>query len=181
MHSVTLILHKPKVKKRGRDSDLLEPLRTNQGDDDIPRSLEFNEVLDPEVRLSVKRPYEADDQKLIPLTVTTNRAPVKTAWAYTVAQRLGFDVQESLSIAHVYVHISSLKHAIMLGNILNPKETKEGLEEIRELPGMSSWGMKGKARETEWERRAREKEEKERKERDEKGSSQPWVGMLRAK
>jgi hypothetical protein len=116
------------------------------------------------------------------LTVTTNRAPVKTAWAYTVAQRLGFDVQESLSIAHGYVHISSLKHAIMLGNILNPKETKEGLEEIRELPGMSNWRVdKGKGREREWDRRAREKAERERKEREEMASSQPWVGILKQK
>ena len=115
------------------------------------------------------------------MTVTTNRAPVKTAWAYTVALRLGFDVQESLSIAHVYVHISSLKHAITLGNILNPKETKEGLEEIRELPGMSTWGQKGKGREREWDRRERERGERERREREETGSSQPWVGVLRAK
>ena len=120
-------------------------------------------------------------EALIPLTVTTNRAPVKTAWAYTVAQRLGFDVQESLSLAHGYVHISSLKHAIMLGNILNPKETKDGLEEIRELPGMSDWGVKGKEREREWDRREREKGERERKKRDEMGSSQPWVGILKAK
>jgi hypothetical protein len=28
---------------------MLEPLRTNQGDDDIPLSLEFHEVIDPEV------------------------------------------------------------------------------------------------------------------------------------
>jgi hypothetical protein len=125
--------------------------------------------------------FDADIKQLIPLTVTTNRAPVKTAWAYAVAQRLGFDVQESLSIAHGYVHISSLKHAIMLGNILNAKETKEGLEEIRELPGMSDWGVKGKERESAWDRRQREKGERERKERDEMGSSQPWVGILRQK
>lgn len=69
----------------------------------------------------------------------------------------------------------------MLGNILGPKETKEGLEEIRELPGMSDWGMKGEKRESGWERRQREKGERDRKSRDEEGSSQPWVGILKQK
>ena len=41
------------------------------------------------------------DQELIPLVVTTNRAPVLTAWVYTVAGRLGFDKQESLSLGEL--------------------------------------------------------------------------------
>jgi hypothetical protein len=51
-----------------------------------------------------------------------------------VAETIGFDRQEALSLAHVHVHISSLKHALMLGNILNPQETKEAQEEMAELP-----------------------------------------------
>lgn len=121
-------------------------------------------------------------QELLPVTVTVNRAPIKTAWTYVVARRLGFDVQEALSIAHVYVHFSSLKHALMLGNILNPQETREAEEEISELPGWvkendhkpgessRTQARKGKGRM--W-GNAREGE---------KGmSSQPWVDILRAK
>jgi hypothetical protein len=117
------------------------------------------------------------------VSVTVNRAPVKTAWAYTVALKMGFDVQESLSIAHVYVHLSSLKHALMLGNILNPQETKEAEDELAELPGGDErpWASgskkdaggasysKGKGRG--WEER----------ETSAIGSSQPWVGILRAR
>ncbi|EIW71720.1 hypothetical protein TREMEDRAFT_28164 [Tremella mesenterica DSM 1558] len=145
-------------KKRTRDSDLLEPLQSSV-ESDLPQSLTFDEVRDPE--------------SLIPLTVTTNRAPVKTAWVFVVAQRMGFDTQESLSIAHVYVHLSSLKHALMLGNILTPQETKEAEEELRELPGeekrrkVSSGKLRG---------RGRKEEEDDVK----VGSSQPWVGIMKA-
>lgn len=110
-----------------------------------------------------------------------NRAPVKTAWAYVVATRLGFDRQEALSIAHVHVHISSMKHAVMLGNILNKEETREAEAEIRELPGDEQWGKKkerpGKER---WKGMGRgRKGEKE--EVKSIGSSQPWVGIMRSK
>lgn len=120
------------------------------------------------------------------MTVSVNRAPIKTAWTYVVARRLGFDLQEALSIAHVYVHFSSLKHALMLGNILNPQETREAEEEISELPGWRKEGEKigessrngagvGAARRGKgrmW-GNAREGEKGQ--------SSQPWVDILRAK
>ncbi|BEI80468.1 hypothetical protein CcaverHIS002_0109970 [Cutaneotrichosporon cavernicola] len=106
-------------KKRTRDDDLLLPLEPAIRA--LPQSLEFHEILDPE--------------QLIPVTVTVNRAPVKTAWAYTVARRLGFDAQESLSLAHVYVHIGSMKHALNLGNIYDAAQTRDAEDEIRELPG----------------------------------------------
>lgn len=174
----------------------------------LPQSLEFHPILDPEVSIigktrraqitwgkhgwmSTQRdrlrlsPFEsawfafhsrgslANSQSLIPVTLTTNRAPVKTAWAYTVARRLGFDLQEALSIAHVYVHFSSLKHALKLGNILNAQETKDAEEEIMELPGQEkdpSTGNKGKGRM--WGNA---------KEGVRGQSSQPWVGILRAR
>ena len=43
--------YKPRLKKRTRDSDLLVPLLENQGDDDKPISLDFNEIMDPEASL----------------------------------------------------------------------------------------------------------------------------------
>jgi hypothetical protein len=120
-------------------------------------------------------------QVLIPVSVTVNRAPVKTAWAYTVALRMGFDVQEALSIAHVYVHLSSMKHALMLGNILNKEETKAAEEELRELPGDEPWFLKKKAEKEAqskygWNRKGKQKEVA-----NPIGSSQPWVGILKAK
>jgi len=109
--------------------------------------------------------------------VTTNRAPVKTAWAYVVSRKLGFDVQESLSIAHVYTHISSTKHALALGNILTPAETKEAEQDMRELPREEGF---------EWIKdRSKEKKRKGRGKVDEEvrvvGSSQPWVGIMKAR
>ena len=105
---------------------------------------------------------------------------MKTAWAYVVATRLGFDTQESLSIAHVHVHISSMKHALMLGNILNPEETKEAEAEIRELPGDEKWGKKklvGRDRDG-WRKRGKGNEKEEVKSI---GSSQPWVGIMKSR
>lgn len=116
---------------------------------------------------------------MIPLTVTVNRAPVKTAWAYVVARRMGFDVQESLSIAHVYVHISSLKHALMLGNILNPAEAREAEEEISELPGENGGMADGKG--GAGRNKGKGKVWGHAREGERGGSSQPWVGILGAK
>jgi hypothetical protein len=122
--------------------------------------------------------YHADSaQLLIPVSITTNRAPVKTAWAFVVSERLGFDRQEALSIAHVFVHFSSLKHALMLGNILNKQETKDAEEEMSELPDGARWVKKKP--ETSWTSRKRGREEEEKV--DLMQSSQPWVGLLRAK
>lgn len=103
--------------------------------------------------------------------MTVNRAPIKTAWAYTAARRRGFDVQESLSLAHVYVHIGSLKHALALGNILDPEQTRDAEEEIRELPGEAGYRRPGHSPQ----KRKWETEEKP------VGSSQPWVGLLRSR
>jgi hypothetical protein len=36
-------------RKRGRDSDLLEPLQSDSDRENLPSSLEFHEILDPEV------------------------------------------------------------------------------------------------------------------------------------
>lgn len=37
----------------------------------------------------------------------TNRAPILTAWATVVAERLGFKRVEALSIAHVFVGLNA--------------------------------------------------------------------------
>ena len=76
-----------------------------------------------------------------------------------------------------------MKHALMLGNILNKEETKEAQEELRELPGgeLEKWGKK--AREAVEEKRTwRNKgKPKDKTVAQIVGSSQPWVQILRAK
>lgn len=111
------------------------------------------------------------------MTLTVNRSPVKTAWAFIVCERLGFDRQEALSLAHVFVHFSSLKHALMLGHILNPQETKEAEEELAELPDGAKWIKKKEEPKAFGRKRFRG----EVKQEESVGSSQPWVGLLRAK
>ncbi|WVW86680.1 hypothetical protein I302_108734 [Kwoniella bestiolae CBS 10118] len=160
-------------KKRGRDSDLLEPLGKKRKDEEnLPGDLDFHPILDVE--------------QLLPLTLTTNRAPVSTAWAYTLSRRMGFDIAESLSLAHVYVHISSLKHALQLGNILNDVETREAKEEIEDLPD-GEMGLPSKFRKMN-KSPSKGKGKGRGRGGDEDGSgsgvrisSQPWVGIMRAK
>ncbi|GMK57676.1 hypothetical protein CspeluHIS016_0405100 [Cutaneotrichosporon spelunceum] len=146
-------------RKRTRDDDLLRPL--DPTGPTLPQSLEFHEILDPE--------------QLIPVTVTVNRAPVKTAWAYTVARRLGFDVQESLSLAHVYVHIGSMKHALALGNIYDAAQTRDAENEIRELPGEAGYRRPGAPNSPQKRKGWQETVGKP------VGSSQPWVMLLGTK
>jgi hypothetical protein len=92
---------------------------------------------------------------------------------------MGFDVQEALSIAHVYVHLSSLKHALMLGNILNKEEAKEAREELEELPGEE--GKKSYYTSPEKKRKRWGERDDAQEQRKAIGSSQPWVGILRAR
>ncbi|WOO77860.1 uncharacterized protein LOC62_01G001418 [Vanrija pseudolonga] len=150
---------KAHTPKRKRDDDLLRGL--DPVPVPVPASFDFHEILDPE--------------RLLDVSVTVNRAPIKTAWAYAVARRRGFDAQEALSIAHVYVHISSLKHALVLGNVLNAAETREAEEEIRELPGEENY-RRPDDREA-WRKRRRGEAEPAVS----VSSGQPWVGIMRAK
>ena len=87
-----------------------------------------------------------------------------------------FDAQEALSIAHVYVHISSMKHALVFGNIRNKDETREPEAELRELPGEESRYPNKAAEQGKGWKRGREKEVVA-----SVGSSQPWVGIMKAK
>jgi hypothetical protein len=65
----------------------------------------------------------------------------------------------------------------MLGNILNKQETREAEEEMSELPDGAKWVKKKP--EAQWSGRKRGREED--KEQEATQSSQPWVGLLRAK
>ncbi|KAI6130447.1 hypothetical protein EDD16DRAFT_1542226 [Pisolithus croceorrhizus] len=91
-------------KKRRRDSDLDERLQESPLDEaSTYGNLYFEEVLDEEILRSK--------------TAVVNRAPVMTAWAMIVAERLGFDREESLSIASVYTEANAVSKGVSLGLI----------------------------------------------------------------
>ncbi|KAI0960287.1 hypothetical protein AcW1_004838 [Taiwanofungus camphoratus] len=82
-------------KKRKRDDDLNEFFPDRPLDEgEMYGSLEFNEILDEEV-LKTK------------FTVV-NRAPIMMAWAFVVAERLGFQREEALSIGIAFQYAHSL-------------------------------------------------------------------------
>ncbi|KAF9268051.1 hypothetical protein L218DRAFT_918285 [Marasmius fiardii PR-910] len=78
-------------------------------------SLEFNEVLE-ETILRTK-------------SVVINRAPLMTAWATVVAERMGFQREEALSIASVYTEMNAISKGVSLGIFKAGKE--KGLDAAR--------------------------------------------------
>jgi hypothetical protein len=57
-------------------------------------------------------------------TLTINRAPVLTLWASVVAERLGFDKEEALSLGKAVAGLNAQAKGRRLG-IFKPKEVKE--------------------------------------------------------
>lgn len=91
-------------KKRRCDSDLDERLQESPLDEaSTYGNLDFEEIL--------------DEESLRSKTAVVNRAPVMTAWAMIVAERLGFDREESLSIASVYTEANAVSKGVSLGLI----------------------------------------------------------------
>lgn len=91
-------------KKRKCDSDLDERLQESPlSETSTYGNLDFEEILDEKILKSK--------------TVVVNRAPVMTAWAMIVAERLGFDREESLSIASVYTEANAVSKGVSLGLI----------------------------------------------------------------
>ncbi|KAI0719586.1 hypothetical protein C8T65DRAFT_706263 [Cerioporus squamosus] len=89
-------------KKRKRDDDLNELLPEKSPEEgDSYGSLDFHEVLDEE---AIKPKY-----------TVVNRAPVMMAWAFVVAERLGFQREEALSIASVYTEMNAISKGVSLG------------------------------------------------------------------
>ncbi|EJT48821.1 hypothetical protein A1Q1_02156 [Trichosporon asahii var. asahii CBS 2479] len=134
------------TKKRARDDDLLRPLP--QGDEiRAPESLSFEEITDPEVCCRLR---------------------IAKADALGFASNHGDGKSSACEVrVDVHVHISSLKHALFLGNVLNAQQVKEAEDEIRELPGEHDF--KAKVTTKDWKRG---------KPQPAVGSSQPWVGIM---
>ncbi|KAG2056353.1 hypothetical protein BDR06DRAFT_1006064 [Suillus hirtellus] len=103
----------PVKRKRKRDDDLLNELLPDGPPDEAAAygSLEFNEVLNTKFTV-------------------VNRAPLMTAWATVVAERLGFEREEALSIASVYTEMNAISKGVSLG-LLDKSREKE-IEPIKD-------------------------------------------------
>lgn len=114
-------------KKRKRDDDLNELLPDRSPDEgESFSSLEFNEILDEKVLMSK-------------FTVV-NRAPVMTAWSFVVAERMGFQREEALSIATVYTEMNAISKGVSLGIYEGGKQqgreaSKDGSQPYVDLMG----------------------------------------------
>ncbi|KAJ7179060.1 hypothetical protein C8R46DRAFT_941519 [Mycena filopes] len=82
---------------------------------DIARNLEFNEILDEAV-LNTK-------------STVVNRAPLMTAWSTLVAERLGFQREEALSIASVYTELNAVSKGRSMG--IYKANTDRGTEAVK--------------------------------------------------
>ncbi|GAA5996867.1 uncharacterized protein JCM10292_006051 [Rhodotorula paludigena] len=89
-------------RKRSRESDLDRPLPTR-----APREV----TVDEDFAFDEIEAEEGLAQKVC----IVNRAPVMTAWACIVAERLGFRRQEALSIAHVFTDLNATSKGVSLG------------------------------------------------------------------
>ncbi|KAG1755615.1 hypothetical protein EDB19DRAFT_1955866 [Suillus lakei] len=113
LHVVTT----PVKRKRKWDDDLNELLPDGPPDEAAAYgSLEFNEV--------------SDEAVLKTKSTVVNRAPLMTAWATVVAERLGFDREEALSIASVYTEMNAISKGVSLG--LFDKSRKKEIEPIKD-------------------------------------------------
>lgn len=92
----------PRKKKRRRDLDN-DVLDTPSDEALTFGNLDFGEILDEDL--------------LKTRNTVINRAPLMTAWAMVVAERLGFEREEALSIASVYTEMNAISKGVSLGLI----------------------------------------------------------------
>ncbi|KAK0490930.1 hypothetical protein IW261DRAFT_1547212 [Armillaria novae-zelandiae] len=118
-HPMTTVekLSTPTKKKRKREAKDVNEFLPDGPTDEAAKygSLDFNEVLDTEI--------------LFKKSTIINRAPLMTAWAMIVAERLGFRREEALSIASVYTEMNALSKGVSLGIYKDGKQ--RGLDAIR--------------------------------------------------
>ncbi|GJE84210.1 hypothetical protein PsYK624_002860 [Phanerochaete sordida] len=105
-------------RKRKRDegrNEFLPDRPRDELDEQTVGSLAFNEVLDEEALQSK--------------FVVINRAPIMMAWASVVAERLGFQREEALSIASVYTEMNAISKGVSIG--LYDAAKQKGVEASR--------------------------------------------------
>ncbi|KAG9218957.1 hypothetical protein CCMSSC00406_0001367 [Pleurotus cornucopiae] len=97
------VLTTPKRKRKRSAGEPENTLLPNGPPDDaaLVRALDFGPVL--------------DEQVLMGKSVVVNRAPVMSAWATVVAERMGFKREEALSIASVYTEMNAISKGVALG------------------------------------------------------------------
>jgi len=71
-------------------------------------------------------------------TVTVNRAPVLTLWGAVVAERLGFDADEALSLGKVLAGLNAQAKGRALG-IYGPPKGRGGEQPRKRGPGEEFW------------------------------------------
>ncbi|KAJ3866084.1 hypothetical protein EV359DRAFT_72057 [Lentinula novae-zelandiae] len=109
--STTIEPETPKKRKR-KPIDLETNEFLPHGEGSEFKSLDFNEVL--------------DESTLQSKSAVVNRAPLMTAWATVVAERMGFQREEALSIASSYTEMNALSKGVSLGIYKEGKQ--KGLE-----------------------------------------------------
>ncbi|KAF8076475.1 hypothetical protein FPV67DRAFT_1776968 [Lyophyllum atratum] len=106
----------PPKRKRKRAEDINDLLPKGPPDEAATYgSIDFGEIVDEEV-LETK-------------STVINRAPLMTAWATIVAERLGFRREEALSIASVYTEMNAVAKGVSLGKFEKGKE--RGIEAVK--------------------------------------------------
>ncbi|MCX8160386.1 MAG: hypothetical protein N3G18_05590 [Candidatus Saccharicenans sp.] len=73
-----------------------------------------------------------------PEVIMVNRAPVLTLWAAVVAERLGFDRDEALSLGKALAGLNAQSKGRSLG-IFKPVEHRKELAEKKARPGEEFW------------------------------------------
>ncbi|KAJ7276479.1 hypothetical protein B0H12DRAFT_24606 [Mycena haematopus] len=101
MTAVEVLTTPTKRKRKQPVEDVNEFLPPPKDETANVGNLEFDEILDEDV-LKTK-------------STVVNRAPLMTAWSTLVAERLGFQREEALSIASVYTEMNAVSKGISMG------------------------------------------------------------------
>ncbi|KAJ7754232.1 hypothetical protein DFH07DRAFT_868610 [Mycena maculata] len=106
------VLTTPTKRKRKKIDDVNEFLPAPKDESAGVGNLEFSEVLDEDI-LKTK-------------STVVNRAPLMTAWSTLVAERLGFQREEALSIASVFTELNAVSKGVSMG--IYKQGTERGME-----------------------------------------------------
>lgn len=112
-----------------RDRDLLDRSPSQEADECVGlESLDFKEVTD-EAELEIR-------------STVVNRAPIMTAWAMVVAEKLGFKREEALSIASAYTELNAISKGTSLGIMGKGKTPASEVMESNNQPHIELMGRR---------------------------------------
>ncbi|KAF7355388.1 Glutamine synthetase [Mycena sanguinolenta] len=113
------VLTTPTKRKRKRPvEDVNEFLPFPKDETANIGNLQFDEVM--------------DEQVLKTKSTVVNRAPLMTAWSTLVAERLGFQREEALSIASVYTEMNAVSKGVSMGIYKPGTQFQRSLEAAKE-------------------------------------------------